>query len=522
MDSSRAVFGIDLGTTYSCIAMIDDYDQAVVIRNLEGSTTTPSVVYFEDRDKVLVGTEAKEMLMISPEKTVEMVKRKIGNDIYFDKETNILPYGYDPVMISSMILRKIVYEAKDETGLDVKDVVITCPAYFGTKERQQTRQAGEIAGLNVLSIISEPTAAAINYGVKSEGKKTIAVYDLGGGTFDVTIISVNGGAVKVIATGGSHMLGGHDWDEKLALYLLKIFNEENHTHHTIEDDLFTTLLVESERWKKRLSAKESVTCNIWDSEHESRIPVTRAIFDSLTEGLLDETISYMRDVMEIAAEKGYDRIDEIVLVGGSSRMPQVKGRIEREFGISVRLNDPDECVAKGAAIYAFNLLYNQKVRDYEKGTLEKCPPPLRGDRTRVVNVTSKSYGIGVLNEEMVHVLYANTPLPVRIKDDTFFTAYEGQTAIQIEVFESDFTSPTDRKVKRMYCTLLEKHILQFDRAYPARTPLQIIFDVDEEGILHISADVERNHLEFDLKIKGVRSSQEVSKARDIITKTRIE
>ena len=214
MDKTRAVYGIDLGTTYSCISQVDKFDQAIVLTNFEGEQVTPSAVYFESKEKTIVGSEAKGMLATEPRNTVVFVKRSMGVDEDFDKSSNKFPYHYDPTEISALILKKLVQDANDlgDNPEPVKDVVITCPAYFGTKERMQTKQAGEIAGLNVLAIINEPTAAAISYGMKTTEKKTVLVYDLGGGTFDVTIISVNNGAIKVIATGGDHHLGGVDWD----------------------------------------------------------------------------------------------------------------------------------------------------------------------------------------------------------------------------------------------------------------------------------------------------------------------
>ena len=194
-DKSRAVYGIDLGTTYSCISQVDKFDQAVVLRNFEGDSTTPSVVYFESEENMIVGKEAKGMLPIEPEKTVSFIKRQIGNDEAFDKNKNTTPYHCDPVEISALILKKLVKDANDlgDNPEPITDVVITCPAYFGNKERLQTKQAGISAGLNVLAIINEPTAAAISYGLKVDQRRTILVYDLGGGTFDVTIIVVNGG-----------------------------------------------------------------------------------------------------------------------------------------------------------------------------------------------------------------------------------------------------------------------------------------------------------------------------------------
>lgn len=526
MDNSRAVYGIDLGTTYSCIAQVDKFDQAVVLRNFEGDATTPSAVYFEGPDRVVVGKEAKGMLPVEPDNTVVFVKREIGVDEAFDKSKNKFPHHYDPSEISAFILKKLVKDANDlgDNPEEIKDVVITCPAYFGTKERMQTKQAGEIAGLNVLAIINEPTAAAISYGVKTDQKKTVLVYDLGGGTFDVTIINVNGGAIKVIATGGDHHLGGVDWDTNLAEYMLSAFNAENGTSYTLEEspELKYTLLLEAELKKKQLTAKEKVRANIQYDGMQARIEITRDLFDSLTEGRLEETIDATRKVIEIAQQKGYNNIDEFLLVGGSSRMPQIKARLDREFGCDSKLTDPDECVAKGAAIYAMNAAYMQAVQDYEEGETDERPAPIRGDRTTVVNVTSKTYGTDVGQDEVSNLIFANTSLPCKVTE-TFTTTHDGQTGVTMKVFESDFTDPeADRVVKDKFCTMLEDKVLRLTKQWPKGTPIAVTFEIDQEGILSVNAYVDRDQIDFSLKIEGVKSEEELSKSRATISKATIE
>lgn len=260
-----------------------------MLTNFEGTNTTPSVVYFEGPDKIIVGQEAKGMLATEPQNTVSFVKRSMGIDADFDKATNKFPYHFDPSEISALILKKLVQDANDlgDNPEPVKDVVITCPAYFGTKERMQTKQAGEIAGLNVLAIINEPTAAAIAYGMKTTERKTVLVYDLGGGTFDVTIINVNGGAIKVIATGGDHHLGGVDWDTELANYMLDQFNQQTGCSYTMDnEELKYTLLLEAEMKKKQLTGKDVVKCNVQYDGQSARFEVTREIFDALTKPIL--------------------------------------------------------------------------------------------------------------------------------------------------------------------------------------------------------------------------------------------
>ncbi len=528
-DNTRAVYGIDLGTTYSCIAQVDKFDQAIVLTNFDGNLTTPSVVYFESQDKTIVGQEAKGMLATEPQNCVSFVKRSMGVDADFDKATNSFPYHLDPSEISALILKKLVQDANDlgDNPEPVKDVVITCPAYFGTKERMQTKQAGEIAGLNVLAIINEPTAAAIAYGMKTTERKTVLVYDLGGGTFDVTIINVNGGAIKVIATGGDHHLGGVDWDTELATYMLGQFNAQTGGSYTMDDEeLKYTLLLEAETKKKQLSAKEVVKCNVQYDGQSARIEITRELFDELTKVHLDETIDATRKVIDIAREKGYNTDFEFLLVGGSSRMPQVKARLDSEFGCDAKLNDPDQCVAKGAAIYAMNESYNKALEDYNNGDSEVKPKTLHGPRARVVNVTSKTYGTDFTDDSgraMVrNLIFSNTSLPTKAVE-TFRTMFDNQHQVTNKVMESDFTSPeTDAVVEERFCTMLEDRQLELHHDYPKGTEIKVVFEVDNEGILHVHAEAGSDTLDFTLKINGVKSGEELSKSIASISKTIVD
>lgn len=532
-DKSRAVYGIDLGTTYSCIAQVDKYDQPVVLTNYEGEQTTPSVVYFENIDRAIVGSEAKGMLATEPFNCVSFVKRSMGNDEAFDKSRNQFPYHLDPSEISALILRKLVQDANllADRQEPVKDVVITCPAYFGTKERMQTKQAGEIAGLNVIGIINEPTAAAIAYGMKTTDKKTILVYDLGGGTFDVTIINVDNGAIKVIATGGDHHLGGVDWDTEMANYMLDEFNSSVGGDYTMDDEeLKYKLLLEAEHKKKMLSAKDVVRCNIQYDGRSARFDISRELFDALTQTHLDETIDATKKVIDIAREKGYDGNIEFILVGGSSRMPQVKRRIDEEFGCDAKINDPDQCVAKGAAIYAMNEAYNKAMQNYENGKSWSKPKKMNGPRARVVNVTSQTYGIGCKCTEIdpdknfvKNLIFANTPLPAH-KEDIFNLVNGGNPGdyLPIRVFEDNFTNPEDEFAEERFCTFLDAKDLTFTKHYEADTDVAVSFNLDEEGILHIFTQIGNDIKEFNLHITGVKTASELSKSIDTIGKTAVE
>lgn len=527
MSNNRAVYGIDLGTTYSCIAQIDKYDQPTILRNFEGDNTTPSAVYFDSAEHVVVGKEAKDLLATEPDKTVILIKRQIGIDEAFDKANNTLPYHYDPAEISGFILKKLVKDANDlgDNPEPIKDVVITCPAYFGTKERVQTKQAGAAAGLNVLAIINEPTAAAISYGLKTDQKKSVLVYDLGGGTFDVTIINVNGGAIKVIATGGDHHLGGIDWDTLLAEYMLAAFNEANGTSYTLEDnaELKYTLLLEAELKKKLLTAKENVRANIQYDGMSARIEITRDTFESLTQNLLNDTLDMTQKVIDIAKQKGYNNIDEFLLVGGSSKMPQVKRALDERFGCDAKLNEPDECVAKGAAIYAMNAAYADAIEKYENGEIDEKPQPLRTDRTVVVNVTSKTYGTSLVNEQVGNIIFANTSLPINLTK-TFYTVYDNQTGVELDVYESDFTNPEEHEtVDRKFCTCVHKHTMPLKGQYPKGTEVQLTYKIDNEGILSISVLVaQKEKTDFELHISGIKNAEELQRSIELVAKAIVE
>jgi len=531
-DKSRLVYGIDLGTTYSCISQVDKFDQAVVLRNFEGDSTTPSVVYING-DEVVVGKEAKSLSADEPEKSVAFIKREIGVDLSFEKPTRF-PGRMDPVEISSLILKKLVKDANEANDYPepIKDVVITCPAYFGTKERMQTKQAGRIAGLNVLAVINEPTAAAISYGMRVNERKVIMVYDLGGGTFDVTIIRVDGGTIKVIATGGDHKLGGVDWDTALATYMLNAYNTEHGTNYTLDSDarLKNSLLLEAEQKKKILTAKPKVRANVTFNGVSTQVEITRELFDALTEGKLNETIEKTLELWKIAKGKDFDKIDEVLLVGGSSRMPQIKARIDAELGVSARLDDPDECVAKGAAIFAINEAFAVAMGEYENddtGDVEKPKPISNSTRTRIVNVTSKTYGTDMKDENgnivVKNLIFANTALPAKAIE-SFITQTDGQTGVSMKVYESDVTDPEqDEIIEERFANQLEDKILPLSKFYPEKTPIDVVFEIDNEGILSVHAEIDEiDAIDFKLTIKGVKDEQQLALAQAQIDKMNIE
>ena len=526
MEETRMVFGIDLGTTYSCVAQVDEFDRPTVQKNFDGNNTTPSVVYFEQKDKVLVGDVAKEMMKTEPEKTVAFVKREISKDESYDNPGKF-PFGTDPTIISSHILKKIVKDANDasQNPIPVNKVVITCPAYFGTKERMRTKQAGEIAGLEVLAVINEPTAAAIAYGMKLDENKTVLVYDLGGGTFDVTVIRVSDKTITVMATDGNHQLGGYDWDKMLADYVLSKFNQEHGTNYTMDSNstLRNTLMLEAENKKKQLSQRESVNF-IVDFEGKSlKVPISRVDFNQLTEVLLDETIDKTTEVIEKAKEKGAMKIDEILLVGGSSRMPQVKERVDAELQCDSKLTDPDECVAKGAAIYALNESYSAAMDEYNDGDRDEKPKNIsQKSQVRVVNVTSKNYGVGCLVGDLYkvkNIIFSNTSLNNCSANTQLQTRYDNQREIGLPVYESDCN---DNYIDEEAAELLIEKDLVLSKNWPKATPIDIQFQINGEGILNIIAQVENDKIEFEVSLKGVMDVEQLKRAKLMVERTTVE
>jgi len=354
---AKYVYGIDLGTTYSCIAYVDKTGRANIIRNIEGNNTTPSVVNFSNNNQVIVGEVAKENAIIDPQNTMSLVKTLMGKTNYA-----ISYNGEDksPEEVSAYILRKLVNDASKIMDTEVKDVVITCPAYFGTAERMATKNAGKIAGLNVLEIISEPTAAAIYYGCTKEvEEKTILIYDLGGGTFDVTIMNISEEKIEVLCSDGNPELGGKDWDDMIMRYVADEFKSKTGYEGEFDEYAQQDLRLKVEKAKKQLSSKEEVMVLIDVAGIRARINLDRTIFDEVTSVLLNETLEKTDSVINVAKQKGFE-LDEIMLVGGSTRMPQVTKALIEKYGIKPKVLEPDEAVAKGAAIYAVNVYMDKR------------------------------------------------------------------------------------------------------------------------------------------------------------------
>lgn len=466
------VYGIDLGTTNSCIAIIDEFGKPVVMPNIEGMNTTPSVVSYEPiTNNPFVGDVAKEAMISEPTRTVSFIKREIGNDNY----KNNYEVSESPIEISAHILKKLVADANIVYGKTNTAVVITCPAYFGTKEREQTKEAGIKAGLDVLSIINEPTAAAVSYGIKTTVDKTALVYDLGGGTFDVSIIQIKDNNIDVVATDGDHRLGGIDWDITLAKYIAKTIgadiNFEEETMETEYLQMKNLLIYNAEKTKKLFRVNEKATVSIPYNNVLKTVQITRNQFDNLTSVLLDQTIDKMNEALEIAKSKGIDHIDEVFLVGGATRMIQVKKRVDEVLNCDARLLDPDMAVAKGAAIFGYSLI-----------NPGYCGPEIK-------DTSANSYGIGCYNDADEYVIrnliLSQTPVEC-IADFTFKTVYDDQDSIYLEVYEG-----TSREVEMSLIDgiLLYKNTIDLGQKFAKNTSGNIQFNRTKEGILIIKVRI---------------------------------
>ena len=515
-DPINKIFGIDLGTTYSSIAYVDEYGKPVIIPNAENQRITPSVVFF-DGSEIVVGDVAKESAKLYPNEVVSFIKRSMG-------EANFL-YEYDgknyrPEEISSYILRKVAQDAEQTIGEKIQDVVITCPAYFGINEREATRKAGEIAGFNVRQIINEPTAAAIAYGTVQETEnRVVLVYDLGGGTFDITMIDIQENSIDVICTGGDHNLGGKDWDDRIVAYLVQEFQRQTQSEEDIleDPDTWQDLQLSSEKSKKILSQRDKTPISITHGGDRVKVELSREKFLEITEDLLERTIALTHEMLKEAKNKGYEHFDEIIMVGGSTRMPQIPERIRQEFGMEPRMFDPDEAVAKGAAIYGWKLSLNdglirriaQKTNrniEHEENIIETTPKQImeevakqmseetgvtlsavRQSTMRIRDVASKSFGVVARRpnnkEGVFNLILKNTAVPVETKR-TFYTPESNQERVLIRIMENE----TNEKVVAVEHSIeIGTAVLDLPEGLPEDSPVEINFNLNREGRLQITA-----------------------------------
>jgi molecular chaperone DnaK len=456
------VIGIDLGTTNSCVA-VKEGDNITVIPNTEGNRTTPSVVAFTKEDERLVGQLAKRQAIVNTDRTVISIKRKMGSDY----KVRIDDKSYSPQEISAMILQKLKRDAEEYLGTTVTHAVITCPAYFTDAQRQATKDAGTIAGLEVLRVINEPTAACLAYGADKEGEHKILVFDLGGGTFDVSILDVGDGVFEVLATSGDNMLGGDDWDNKIVDWMTAEFKKSEGVDLNKDKMAVQRLREAAEKAKVELSAMAETTISLpfitadQNGPKHLELTLTRAKFEDLTRDLLGRVVHPTQSALKDAGLSASE-ISKVLLVGGSTRMPMVQKKVKELLGHEPTKGiNPDECVAVGAAI---------------QGAV------LSGEHKDIVlvDVTPLSLGLETMGGVFTKIIERNTAIPAS-RSQVFTTASDNQPQVEVHVLQGERAMATDN-------VTLGKFTLDGLPPAPRGIPqIEVTFDIDANGIVNVTA-----------------------------------
>ena len=490
------VIGIDLGTTNSCVAVMEG-DTPTVITNSEGYRTTPSVVAFTKEGSRLVGDIAKRQAAVNADSTIFSIKRYMGSDY----RKKLMGKSYSPQEISAFILMKLKKDAENFVGEEITDAVITVPAYFNDAQRQATKDAGRIAGLNVLRIINEPTSAALAYGLDNGEAQKILVYDLGGGTFDVSIIEIGDNVIEVLATSGDNHLGGDDFDERIVNYLVEQFKESDGINLSKDTAAMQRLKEEAEKAKKELSSAMNSNINLpfiamgKDGPHHMGINLSRQTFDMLTQDLVERTVIPVENALHDAG-LSKSEINMVLLVGGSTRIPAVQNKVRVLMGKEPSRNlNPDECVALGAAVQGGKL----------GGQLTSGST---ASEIILMDVTPLSLSIETVGGVASRLIERNTTIPTR-HSQIFTTAGNFQTSVDIKVFQGERKFTRDNKLLGNF------RLSGIKRAMAGTPQIEVTFDIDANGIVNVSAkDLGTGHEQsITITSSSNLSEEEIEKAK---------
>lgn len=517
--------GIDLGTTISVVARVTDEGSVEILKNDNGDTFTPSVVYFESAGNVIVGAEAKKFGPLAPDRVVAAIKRKMGTDfsLQFDG------ISYRPEGISAIVLRALTEAAARELGVRPEEMisVVTVPAYFGTAEREATALAARIAGLETLDLVAEPVAAALSYGMSSEDRGSVLVYDLGGGTFDATVIKLTSDGPQAVAVDGASQLGGLNFDEALGRLLLERYAAVTGDEDAIDDEDFVLHIhAEAEAVKKRLSRTESASVTVNRGGRKAKVNVSRSEFEEVTRTLVEETLTVVDRVIESASMLGTVRPSQVLLTGGSTRIPAIAVALEKHLGIRTRLNDPDTAVAKGAAIHSKALLMRSEGTPIHRMLRDNAGTSRARilASTPVTSVLPRSLGVKLYDSNdpaglrvfIDHIILANTPLPITAVTATFATIMEGQERVRVELMEQAgaIAGPEVEFNRR----IVDGELSGLPEGLPAGSPIDFMLAVGTDGRIECVARERTSGKELILHsyMEGVADSAETDAQCQVI------